>query len=195
MASLHVANVQLGTPARTTHRNHPRGGCHPAREVAQWRHPAPAVGGPDRRGRTAIRHTTEDNVMKTTQFDRWSKALATGTTRRQALAGVSALVLGGAGFFGVRSPAAADKRDKCHQRCRQRASRKPHQAQQQQRAPRPLPSQVREPLACTSPRGTRPDGAAPPVIGRERERGATAGRRSVCAAAADQNYALRAVRS
>jgi hypothetical protein len=64
--------------------------------------------------------------METTRFDRLSKAVATGTTRRQALAGVGALVLGSAGFFGVRSPAAADTRDKCHQRCRQRASRNPN---------------------------------------------------------------------
>jgi hypothetical protein len=64
-------------------------------------------------------------VMETTRFDRVAKSVASGTTRRQALVGLGALVLGSAGLFGVRSPVAADKRDQCHQRCRQRRSRNP----------------------------------------------------------------------
>jgi hypothetical protein len=62
--------------------------------------------------------------MKTTRFDSLTKEMATSTTRRHALVGLGALALGSGGIFGLRSQAAADARDHCHQRCRQRNNSK-----------------------------------------------------------------------
>ena len=58
--------------------------------------------------------------METAQFDGFSKVVAMGTTRRQALVGLGALALGSTGFLRLREQAAADTRQRCHQRCRQR---------------------------------------------------------------------------
>ena len=46
-----------------------------------------------------------------------SKQLATGATRRRAIAGLGAVALGGAGVLGVTQDAAADKRRRCIERC------------------------------------------------------------------------------
>ena len=55
--------------------------------------------------------------MDTTRFDSLSKQLATGATRRRAIAGLGALALGGAALLGVTQDASADKRRSCIERC------------------------------------------------------------------------------
>ena len=55
--------------------------------------------------------------MDSTRFDSVSKQLATGTTRRRALAALGALALGGAGVFGLPRDASADDRRRCINRC------------------------------------------------------------------------------
>jgi hypothetical protein len=55
--------------------------------------------------------------VDTTRFDSLSKQLATGATRRRAIAGLGALALGGAGVLGLTREALADDRRKCIERC------------------------------------------------------------------------------
>lgn len=55
--------------------------------------------------------------METTRFDEMTKTLATGATRRRAIATLGALALGGAGIVALTQDAAADKRRKCLDRC------------------------------------------------------------------------------
>ena len=56
--------------------------------------------------------------MDSTRFDSVSKQLATGATRRRAIAGLGALALGGAGVLGlVTGDAAVDDRRQCIERC------------------------------------------------------------------------------
>ncbi len=55
--------------------------------------------------------------MDRTRFDSLSKQLATGATRRRAIAGLGALALGGAGVLGVTQVASADNRRQCIERC------------------------------------------------------------------------------
>ena len=60
--------------------------------------------------------------MDTSRFDGLSKQLATGTTRRQAVAGLGALALGSAGILAVSRSTAAevsveDARSRCIERC------------------------------------------------------------------------------
>jgi hypothetical protein len=55
--------------------------------------------------------------LNSTQFERVSKELATGATRRRALAGLGALALGGVGVVGLTRDAAADDRRRCIERC------------------------------------------------------------------------------
>ena len=55
--------------------------------------------------------------MDSMQFDTLSKQLATGATRRRAIAGLGALALGGAGVLGLTREAAADRRRECIERC------------------------------------------------------------------------------
>ena len=60
--------------------------------------------------------------MDSTRFDRLSKQLASGATRRRVFAGLSALALSGAGALGLHSPAAAeviaeDRERRCRRRC------------------------------------------------------------------------------
>ena len=59
----------------------------------------------------------EDHLVDSTRFDSLSKQLATGATRRRAIAGLGALALGGAGILGVTQGASADERRKCIERC------------------------------------------------------------------------------
>jgi hypothetical protein len=56
-----------------------------------------------------------------TRFDSLSKQLATGATRRRAIAGLGALALGGAGVLGMTHVASADNRRQCIERCIDRA--------------------------------------------------------------------------
>ena len=55
--------------------------------------------------------------MDSMRFDTLSKQLATGATRRRAIAGLGALALGGAGVLGLTREAAADERRQCIERC------------------------------------------------------------------------------
>jgi hypothetical protein len=59
--------------------------------------------------------------VDSTRFDSVSKRLATGATRRRALAGLGALALGGAGVLSLTRDAAADDRRRCIERCVDRA--------------------------------------------------------------------------
>jgi hypothetical protein len=58
--------------------------------------------------------------VDTTRFDTLTKNMATGTTRRRAIAGLGALALGGAGIVGLTPDAAADDRRRCIERCNER---------------------------------------------------------------------------
>jgi len=55
--------------------------------------------------------------VDSTRFDSVSKQLATGTTRRRAIAGLGALALGGVGVLGLTGDAAANARRRCIERC------------------------------------------------------------------------------
>ena len=55
--------------------------------------------------------------MDSMRFDTLNKQLATGATRRRAIAGLGALALGGAGVLGLTREAAADERRQCIERC------------------------------------------------------------------------------
>jgi hypothetical protein len=55
--------------------------------------------------------------LDSTRFDSLSKQLATGATRRRAIAGLGALALGGAGVLAMTQDASADKRRDCIERC------------------------------------------------------------------------------
>ena len=59
--------------------------------------------------------------MDTIRFDSLSTQLATGATRRRAIAGLGALALGGAGVLGLTQDASADNRRECIERCVDRA--------------------------------------------------------------------------
>jgi hypothetical protein len=59
--------------------------------------------------------------VDSTRFDSLSKQLATGATRRRAIAGLGALALGGAGVLGLTREALADDRRECIERCVDRA--------------------------------------------------------------------------
>ena len=60
---------------------------------------------------------TEEDFVDTTKFDSLTKDLATGTTRRRAIAGLGALALGGAGLIGLTRDASAGNRRQCIERC------------------------------------------------------------------------------
>lgn len=60
--------------------------------------------------------------MDSTRFDNMSKQLATGATRRRAIAGLGALALGGVAGLGLAGKSAAqvsteDARRRCIERC------------------------------------------------------------------------------
>ena len=59
--------------------------------------------------------------MDSTRFDSLSQQLATGTTRRRAIAGLGALALGEAGVLGLTQDSSAVKRRRCIERCVDRA--------------------------------------------------------------------------
>ena len=58
--------------------------------------------------------------MDSTRFDSLSKQLATGATRRRAIAGLGALALGGVGVLGLTQDAEANARRRCIERCVER---------------------------------------------------------------------------
>jgi hypothetical protein len=55
--------------------------------------------------------------MDTISFDRLRKTLGTGSNRRRALGGLSAVALSAAGVLNLAPDAAADARRRCIERC------------------------------------------------------------------------------
>ena len=71
-------------------------------------------------GRRLARQETKELFVGSTRFDSLSKQLATGATRRRAIAGLGALALGGVGVLGLTQDAEANARRRCIERCVER---------------------------------------------------------------------------